>query len=78
MHDESTEYIQPHLYLHNMVVTCRPESDNEEYDFIGLIEHFLDESDDHELNVQDSKGRTALHVAVEFSNVGAIAGEQKN
>jgi hypothetical protein len=60
------------LILHNMVASHQPDCTSESY--IQAIERFLDESDDQELNEQDSRGRTALHVAVEYSNVEAIAG----
>lgn len=59
------------LHLHNMVANhqCGCSTTN----YIKAFELYLDESDDHELNEQDSRGRTALHLAVQYSNVEAIA-----
>ncbi|XP_058810409.1 uncharacterized protein LOC131675444 [Phymastichus coffea] len=70
--DNTSDAMSSHLVLHNMVATHQPRSDSKHY--MRSMERYLDESDDHELNIQDSHGRTALHVAVQYGNVEAIAG----
>ena len=60
------------LVLHNMVAVHQPDVTSKDY--IRSIERHLDESDDHELNERDSHGRTALHIAVLYRNVEAVAG----
>ncbi|XP_008203093.1 uncharacterized protein LOC103315512 [Nasonia vitripennis] len=58
------------LYLHQMVATDQPGTTE---NYMKVFELYLDESDAHELNEKDARGRTALHLAVQFSNVEAIA-----
>lgn len=70
--DDASEVMSSRLVLQKMVATAQPGCNSEDY--MRAMERYLDESDDHELNMQDSKGRTALHVAVQYGNVEAIAG----
>lgn len=58
------------LFLHQMVATDQPGTTE---NYMKAFELYLDESDAHELNEKDSRGRTALHWAVKYSNVEAIA-----
>ncbi|KAL7307003.1 hypothetical protein TKK_0000752 [Trichogramma kaykai] len=56
------------LFLHNLIVNSL--SDTGEY--IRTIENYLDKSDENNINEQNSRGCTALHIAVVISNVQAI------
>lgn len=61
-------------YLHRMITTLKPDGLYTSKYYMAVIERYLDKSDDHELNVQDSRGLGALHVAVQHCDVEAVAG----